>query len=125
MRIYHHHDRWEDWRAGQYALTYSRQSEGVALSVALLADDDELYASMSAVTREWPMATEHNLTNVEQNRRAWLGQAACCFAHGVPDFVVKAAWNTLPQPVQDRANGVADTVISEWEDSRAETLFRH
>lgn len=122
-RVYHHHERWEDYKAGQYALSYGPQAEGELQSARLLADEARLYESMSAVTREWPNATEHNLTNVEQNRRAWLGQAACCFTLGVPDFIVKSGWHTLPSTIQDRANAVADQVIREWEQSRAETLF--
>lgn len=126
-RVYHRHDHWEDWHAGQYALTYHEQNRGELQSARLLADDTALYEAMSAVTREWPVATEHNLTNMEQNRRAWLGQAACCWSLGIPAFVVKQAWWTLPTTMQDRANGVADSVIGEWEGARrdAETLFRH
>lgn len=124
-RVYHRHDHWEDWHAGQYALTYNDQARGELQSAGLLADESACYAAMSAVTREWPNATEHNLTNIEQNRRAWLGQAACCFELGVPAFVTKQAWWTLPETMQVRANGVADTVIGEWEEARrdAETLF--
>lgn len=104
-------------------MAYGRQAEGELRSAALLADGDELYAAMSAVTREWPNASEHQLSNTERNRRAWLGQAACCYVLGVPDFVVKSAWHTLPTTMQDAANAVADQVIGEWEMSRAETLF--
>jgi hypothetical protein len=125
-RVYHHHEKWEDYLNGQYALTYAKPQIGELQSAALLADGSACYAAMSVVTREWPNATEHNLTNLEQNRRAWLGQAACCFELGVPAFVTKAAWWTLPVTIQDRANAIADSVIREWEVIRrdAETLFR-
>lgn len=124
-RIYHHHERWEDYAAGQYALRYADKTVGIESSAWLLSEPVELYAAMSAVCREWPNASEHNLTNREQNRQAWLGQAACCFKFGVPDFVVKSAWHTLTEAQQQAANAVADQVMNEWEASRAETLFRH
>lgn len=114
---------WEDYRAGQYALVYRDQAVGIESSAWLLADSAMLGAAMSAVAREWVHAAEHNLTNQERNRRAWLGQAACCFEFGVPDFVVKTAWHQLSSDQQDAANAVADQVIAEWEESRAETLF--
>lgn len=124
-RVYHHHEKWEDWRAGQYAMNYAIQAGGELRSADLLGDELRLYAVMSAVTREWPNATEHNLTNLDQNRRAWLGQAACCFELGVPAFVVKQGWWTMTDLMREQANAVADTVIGEWEETQrdAETLF--
>lgn len=122
-RVYHHHDKWEDFHAGQYARIYRDQLVGQESAAALLSDPATLYEAMSAVAREWPYATEHNLSNLEQNRRAWLGQAACCREFGLPDFVTKNAWNALTREAQNAANAVAETVIQEWEMSNAETLF--
>ena len=126
-RVYHHHERWEDYRAGFYALTYAEQMRGARDAARLLSDSTECYAAMSGVVREWENAAEHNLTDMGQNRRAWLGQAACCWALGLPSFVTRQAWNTLMAGAdQDDANAIADTVIAEWEGARvdAETLFR-
>ncbi len=122
-RIYHHHDRWEDHRAGMYALVYHGEGDGADLARVLLADETECWAAMEAVVREWPNATEHNLTATGTNRQAWLGQAACCFVHGVPDHVTKMGWHLLTETEQDAANLVADMVIAGWEASRVETLF--
>jgi hypothetical protein len=75
------------------------------------------------VAREWIHAAEVNLTDFGSNRRAWLGQAACCFTHGLPAYVTRLAWNALDPSVQVEANRTAEQVIAEWEESRAETLF--
>jgi len=114
-RVFHHHDRWEDHQAGLYALRYDNPTEGAELARTLLADTEGLWAAMSAVTREWPRSSEVQLSHTSQNRQAWLGQAACCFVHGVPDDVTKQGWHMLTADQQDAANGVADQVIAEWE----------
>lgn len=117
-RRFRHYAEWEDYRHGQYALVYGPQAQGASDATDLLINPDALYAAMSAVCREWVAATEHNLTDMEQNRRAWLGQAACTFALGVPAFVTKRAWNEqLTDDVRDQANAIADQVITEWEES--------
>lgn len=125
-RVWHHHDKWEDYKAGQYALRYDNEMVGAGLATDLLRDPDGLWAAMSAVIREWPHATAVNLSHTSQNRQAWLGQAACCWNHGVPDFVTKQGWHQLTQDEQNQANDIADSVIAEWEVSQtdAETLFR-
>ncbi len=122
---YHHHELWEDWKAGLFAVRYDDPETGAQDAATLLRDTDAFYSAGSAVVREWVHSTEVNLTDLGSNRRAWLGQAACCFALGVPDFVTKRAWWTLTDDEKNFANGVADALILEWEESRAETLFRY
>lgn len=119
-QVFHHHSKWEDYRAGFYALVYGPQAEGAADAAKLLADPDELYAAMSAVSREWPIAAEVNLTNPHTNRQAWLGQAACCFRLGVPEFVTKQGWWLLSDAEREAANAVADQVRAEWESGRSD-----
>jgi predicted DCC family thiol-disulfide oxidoreductase YuxK len=42
--------------------------------------------------REWPNATEHNLTtNLASNRYSWVGQATCCHLANVPELATRAA----------------------------------
>lgn len=55
--------------------------------------DPNLYGrAMLRVIKEWKHSCEHNLTNTEQNRKAWLGHAACAYALGFPEDVVREAW---------------------------------
>jgi hypothetical protein len=68
--------------------------------------------------RDWPRAAEHNLTNREQNRRAWIGQATCCYSSNAPEGATRLAWWVLLADERDRANAVADRVIAEWEAGR-------
>jgi hypothetical protein len=114
-RIYHHYDRWEDYKAGFYS-DYSK-SELNDLNEAVRyvfssAKHTEKY--MSLVILHWVNSTEHNLTNISMNRVAWLGQAACCFYGGVPSKATMFLWKLLDEKTQRRSDKVAQKLISEW-----------
>ena len=123
-RIYHPYYKWEDVAAKMYELPFDLQSEEAA-SIELLSNPDGLLDAMTDVTINWPNATEHQLTNQESNRRAWLGQAACCFFAGSTAYATKSAWWKLTIDQRDAANDVADNVILKWEErvNGVEALF--
>ena len=81
IRVYHHHDQWEDFLAGMYVLSVPPEAEQEFIddSEELLADPIELNRAMSTVIAAWPIAARVNLSHVARNRQAWLGQAACCY----------------------------------------------
>jgi len=115
-QIFHHYKKWEDFKNGMYSKSnvFSDHSL-INLATLVLSDESLCYSAMKRVVKEWPFATEHNLTNLGQNRRAWLGQAACCITHAVPEDLTKIAWNNLGIENQMRANNIADIIINEWE----------
>ena len=102
---------WEDYLAGMYRS--DAPSGEINDSRSLLADEDRLGAAMLRVTREWPNATAHNLSE-EGAHHAWLGQAACCLNHGASDKATCAEWWGLSDVQRDQANGVADRIEAEW-----------
>lgn len=105
---------WEDWKAGMYRDAESIDRERLIRDAAgLLADPNRLAAAMRSVTTEWRFASEANL-HEPPNNRAWLGQAACCFACGTPEDLTRAAWGRLTDSQRIAANRVADRVIDEW-----------
>ncbi len=122
-RVYHPYPSWEDHQAGMYAMRWVRPA--VDSSILLLSNPTKLRAAMRKAVKEWPVSTEHNLTALEVNRRSWLGQAACCVAHGAPQGATCAAWWILDEEQRAAANTAADVVIGEWQEVyfRAETLF--
>lgn len=105
---------WEDFRNGMYrdAVTCDRQKLTQA-AVALLSDRHLLVSAMRSVTTEWRLAAEANL-HEPPNNRAWLGQAACCYAVGVPEELTRAAWGMLTDEQRQAANRIADQIIDEW-----------
>jgi ParB-like chromosome segregation protein Spo0J len=87
-RVYHTWDKWEAFDAGFFdnqprnrTLTANRCK---AMYADFLRDIPRFEAAMEGVLRDWPNSTEHNLTNDRMNRIAWLGQAAMCYATGIP-----------------------------------------
>jgi hypothetical protein len=87
------------------------------LKVAIeFTGNHKLYGNhMKNVIREWKHSCEHNLSNTTQNRRAWIGHAACAFAFACPEDIVREAWKHLTEQQQFDANRMADIAILEWE----------
>jgi hypothetical protein len=123
-RIYHSYLLWEDYKLGMYEKTcYMDEQRIVQECIQLLSCPEWLYETMSFVTHNWFYSTEHNLSNTNRNRQAWLGQAACNMAHGAPEYITKQAWHFLSLKQQDAANKVADEVIEVWEDKHSRGYF--
>jgi hypothetical protein len=115
-QIFHHYELWEDYQKGMYYISKERDTEGLIQSAKkLLCNPPILEREMRRVINEWPIATEVNLTNLGQNRRAWLGQAACCISEKVPEILTRLAWNGMTEVQQAIANNVADKIILGYE----------
>ena len=71
--------------------------------------------AMIRVIREWPISCEHNLSNLEQNRKAWIGHAACALEKGFSESIVRQAWHYLTDKQREDANKKADLAIRKWE----------
>jgi hypothetical protein len=70
---------------------------------------------MMRVANEWKYSCEHNLTNLTQNRQAWIGHAACALANECPEDIIRQAWGYLTEEQQRLANHQADLAIEYWE----------
>ena len=79
---------------------------------------------MYDVIDNWKYETEQFLSNQNSNRQAWLGQAACCLAHGASESETRTAWNKLSINQMEQANLIADSVILEWE-NRYENAIKY
>lgn len=75
---------------------------------------------MLDVVDSWPISCEQNLSNLTQNRQAWIGHAACALAFGCPEDIVREAWGKLTEEQQRMANNVASIAIKKWENKNAE-----
>lgn len=85
------------------------------MSAELLSDQEEFFSQGVEMCKMWHYSAEQNLTDSSMNRRAWLGQATCCFNHGAPDYATKDAWWTLSEDTRRLANATADKILAEWE----------
>lgn len=109
-RIYHPYETWEDYKAGMFSLEV--RLDYIEKSTELMND---IKTAMLRVIKEWPISSAHNLSNVNSNRKSWLGQASCCINHGSSELETRMCWRTLPKDVQSQANKAANEVIEIWE----------
>ena len=77
---------------------------------------------MLKVIEKWPYSCEHNLTDTSQNRKAWIGHAACALALGCPEDITRAAWAKLSDDQQNKANQKAQDAINIWVEKHLEKL---
>ena len=115
-RIWHHYEVWEDYQAGMWRSVPASERQTRLERAIEFTGNAVLYGSyMRRVIVEWPLACEHNLTDVSQNRKAWVGHAATCLAIDCPEDITRSAWGHLSQQQQDEANAQAQAAIEEWE----------
>lgn len=117
-RVYRPYWEWEDHEDGMYGIPFDLGGE-LEAARGLLAAPTRLETAMQIVVDAWPNSAEHHLTNLEENRRAWLGQAACRLSARATALATRAAWGQLTEPEQRRANHCADRVINEWSADRS------
>lgn len=114
-RIFHTYDKWECAKSGFYASKKEGMtSEQCEIAYAEFLRDSERFANaLECVTTEWKHSCEHYLTNRAMNRIAWLGQAAMCYATGVPS-VFCSGFNLMTIEEQNKANDIALEYLNKW-----------
>lgn len=118
-QVWHPYTLWEDWQAGMWNPPDDMQADIEAAATVLGVPKVFLRAARIMLVA-WPRCAEHNLTDHNQNRRSWIGQATCCHHAQVPESATRNAWWTLTDPAKVAANVVAGQVITEWERAREE-----
>ena len=122
---FHPYPLWEDWAAGMYRHEPTNHDR-VASAGSLLASTTSFLDTSTLVVVEWPYSTEHNLSDLSQNRRAWLGQASAAYRVGASQAETCIAWNTrMTEHERYAANHVADTVINSWYSSAFQLEMRY
>lgn len=115
-RVWHHYEKWEEYRAGMWRKVSKSEHDAFLPKAIEFTGNAELYGSaMLRVIQEWPISCEHNLTDLGQNRRAWIGHAAATIAIGCPEYITREAWGHLSEKQQIDANAKADEAVAKWE----------
>lgn len=114
-RVFHTYEKWECYRAGFYATTKDGMSkaECEAAYSDFLRDLNRFEAALVGVITEWKHSCEHYLTNNSMNRIAWLGQAAACYALGIP-AVFRGGFHLLTADQQKAADEMALKYLNRW-----------
>lgn len=114
IRKFHPYWKWEEVRHNMWGKVKQRNTY---LSMAVIfTGNADLYGEwMRKVVDEWRFSCEHNLSNKEQNRKAWIGHAACALFFKCPEDVVREAWSHLSEDQQLAANNKAQEAIEYWE----------
>lgn len=120
-RILHTWDKWECYKAGFYETTKPGMTKEKCLNAYrdFLADTDKFAETLEKIITEWPNSCEHYLTNNAMNRIAWLGQAAACYALGIPS-TYRGGFSLLTEEQQAAANEVALTYLNKWREQRGQ-----
>jgi len=122
-RIYHTWDKWECYSAGFYdekPKNREQTKEQLELEYAdFLSNDDRFKAALRGVLTHWKKSCEHYLSNENMNRIAWLGQAAACYALGIPSCY-RGGFNLLTEKQQERANEIALNALNKWLERQGE-----
>ncbi len=78
-----------------------------------LADIPRFESALASIISEWKHSCEHYLTNAAMNRIAWLGQAAACYAMGIPSEF-RSGFFLLSEAQQQAANESALKYLNLW-----------
>lgn len=119
-RLWHHYLKWEEVNSPMWRRSPKNEHD-LLLQVAIeFTGNSKKYGdAMLQVLVNWPISCEHNLTDQNQNRQAWIGHAACAITIECPEYIVREAWGQLTQIQRDEANEVADFAIAEFEEQHA------
>lgn len=114
-RIFHTYDKWECHKAGFYASKKDGMTaEQCEMAYAeFLSDTAKFGQILEKIIVDWKYSCEHYLTNKSMNRIAWLGQAAMCYATGIPSKYC-AGFNLLTEEQQLEANMTALKYLNIW-----------
>ncbi len=116
MRQYYaDYQKWEDYINGMYNTTLLDKELLVKNAVLLLSDAQKFDKTCKDVINNWKVASAVNLTNKSCNRRAWIGQSACCFEYKVPEILTRVAWGKLTEKQRVSADKIADKHILDYE----------
>lgn len=113
-RVYHPYYEWEELK---YNMWGDVDDTNIALQQAIDFTSDHLkYGEyMLKVLDLCPISCENHLTNINSNRKAWIGHCAVAIALGIPEDITRKAWGFLTDEQRILANRQAQRAIDIWE----------
>lgn len=115
-RIWKNYNKWEDFIKGFYN-TKTKYDQDTFDKVVKTLTTEEFYECGLKIFEEWPNSINHNLSYAGSNRKSYIGQAVCCFLHGLSAKTTAEIFTKMNKDDQDRANHAAERLISVYEKS--------
>ena len=115
-QIYRPYWEWEDYLLGMYDTSKKENELYLINESKILLKDINMFFNVSLnVINEWKISSDINLSNKNQNRNSWIGQAACFYNHKCPEILTRIAWGQLTDREKLEANLVAKKIIRIYE----------
>lgn len=113
-RVYHPCDTWEEMASNMWGTVIDRKLF-LKRAIEFTSDHKKYGRFMRIVIDKWPISCENHLTNLNINRKAWLGHAAVAYALECPEDITREAWGKLTDEQRFLANKEAARTIQIWE----------
>lgn len=114
-RIFHPWSKWEDYKHNFYGSTSNHKKDNtLEMYATLLKNLDKFEAALKTIINEWRYSCEHNLTNENMNRIAYLGQAANALVNNAPHNISMGGYNLLTSEEQHDADALAQKYLNLW-----------
>ncbi len=114
IKIYHPYWKWEEVKYNMWGFVDDKD-KCLERTIYFMSRHLVFGRYMKKVIKEWKHSCEHNLTDKNQNRIAWIGQSACAIALKTPEDITRKAWSYLTEKQQKLANKQASIAIKLWE----------
>jgi hypothetical protein len=115
-RIYHPWDKWECYHYGFWNTQCPngmKAIDGMKQYSIFLSNLDEFEKALESVISKWKYSCEHNLTNENMNRIAWLGQASIAYAMGIP-ACCRGGYSRMNDEQKVKADNLAMKYLNRW-----------
>lgn len=115
-RIYHPWDKWECYHYGFWnsqCPNGMKTIDGLKAYSAFLSDLGKFEDALKNIISKWKYSCEHNLTNENMNRIAWLGQASLAYAEGIP-ACCRGGYSRMDESQKIEADKLAMIYLNKW-----------
>ena len=114
-QVYIPYWEWEDFINGMWRkIPKEQEPEMLKIAIEFTGSPIKYGNAMKQIIYEWPRTMLNTLTNLNVNRRAFLGHCACQFAINCPEYITRQAWHELTDMQRYLADKVAQQTIDKW-----------
>jgi hypothetical protein len=118
-RLYHPYHKWECYKNGMWD-KLTKKDELILLPKAIIFTSNHVFYgnAMNEVLLQWTYSMENFLSNVNINRKAYIGHAAVSYRLKIPEYITRLAWKELTDKQRLLANKEAEKAIKTWEQNQ-------